>query len=246
MSNNIVITMAGRGSRFYKAGYNQPKYEIVAHGKSLFEWSMSSLLNFITPDSRIIFVCLKENDSRAFIEENMKSFTRADVHILELDDITDGQATTAWLSKSLWKPDAALLIYNIDTYVEPYALTTQDIKPGSDGWIPCFKAAGDHWSFARTGDNGWVVEVAEKRRVSDLATIGLYWFKSGEQYIESYTRFFSNDLNLVNGERYIAPLYADMITHGGHISVSDLPISAVHVLGTPEELNVFISSQNSK
>lgn len=241
MVTNIIITMAGRGSRFYKAGYNQPKYEIVAHNKSLFEWSMSSLLNFISPESRIIFVCLKENDSRKFIKANMESFACVDVHILELDDVTDGQATTAWLSRHLWKPDAALLIYNIDTYVEPYALTIQDIKPGSDGWIPCFQAAGDHWSFAKLGEDGWVVEVAEKRRVSDLATIGLYWFKFGEQYIESYERFFSDDSNLVNGERYIAPLYADMIAHGSHVSVSDLPLESVHVLGTPQELNAFIA-----
>jgi hypothetical protein len=128
--------------------------------------------------------------------------------------------------------------------VEPYALTVQDIKLGSDGWIPCFQAAGDHWSFAKPGKDGWIIEVAEKRRVSDLATIGLYWFKSGEQYINSYTRFFSDDSNLVNGERYIAPLYADMIAHGGYVSVSDLPVSAVHVLGTPEELSVFITNQS--
>ena len=124
MSLNVVITMAGRGSRFYEAGYTVPKYEIMAHGRSLFDWSMLSLRNFLTQDARVIFVCLEENNSARYVREQSKAFGLCDVHVVELSQLTDGQATSAYMSRELWQPTEPLLIYNIDTYVKPTSLET--------------------------------------------------------------------------------------------------------------------------
>lgn len=240
MSSNIVITMAGRGSRFYEAGYKVPKYEIMAHGKSLFEWSMLSLKNFLTPDSRVIFVCLAENASTAYIQQQSEQLGLRDVHIVEVDELTDGQATSAYVSRALWHPDQPLLVYNIDTYVEPDALQPQDIRPGSDGWVPCFQVPGTHWSFVKLDNDDWAIDLAEKQRISEFATIGLYWFARADDYVQAYEQFFADEKNLVRGERYIAPLYRHMIVAGGKISISDLGVEKVHVLGTPAELNLFL------
>lgn len=240
MSLNVVITMAGRGSRFYDAGYTVPKYEIIAHDRSLFEWSMLSLKNFLTSDCRVIFVCLEENKSSDFVLQKTKELGITDVHIIELKKITDGQATSAYLSRELWMPDCPLLIYNIDTYVKPHALQPCDIRPGSDGWVPCFQVPGEHWSFVKLGDDGWAVDLAEKQRISDYASIGLYWFSRASRYAELYERFFSDPKNLVRGEKYVAPLYRQLISEGGKISMSDLRLSDVHVLGTPAELDQFL------
>ncbi|WP_218068005.1 glycosyltransferase family 2 protein [Candidatus Thiosymbion oneisti] len=237
---NIVITMAGRGSRFYEAGYKVPKYEIMAHGRSLFDWSILSLTNFMTDDCRVIFVCLAENDSADYVSERCKALNLNDFHVLELDEITDGQATSAYVSRELWRQDDPLLIYNIDTFVNPVALKPTDIKPGSDGWVPCFQVPGDHWSFVRLGDDGWAVELAEKQRISGYASIGLYWFAHAGRYAETYDRFFADEGNLVRGERYIAPLYRQLIKDGGKISISDLKFDDVYVLGTPAELDQFL------
>ena len=239
MSLNVVITMAGRGSRFYEAGYTVPKYEIIAHDRSLFEWSMLSLKNFLTSDSRVIFVCLEENKSSDFVLQKTKELGITDVHIIELEEITDGQATSAYLSREDWNPEWPLLIYNIDTYVKPHALQPRDIRPGSDGWVPCFKVPGEHWSFVKLGDDGWAVDLAEKQRISDYASIGLYWFSRAGRYVELYDRFFSDPKNLVRGEKYIAPLYRQLIDEGGKVSLSDLHLFDVHVLGTPAELDRF-------
>lgn len=236
---NIVITMAGRGSRFYDAGYTVPKYEIMAHGRSLFDWSMLSLQNFLTPACRVIFVCLKENNSAPYVRQRCAALGLADVHVLELDQLTDGQATSAYLSRHLWRPEQPLLVYNIDTYVEPHALRPQDIRPGSDGWVPCFQVPGEHWSFVRLGADGWAVELAEKQRISEHASIGLYWFANADRYAGIYERFFADPANLVRGERYIAPLYRQLIAEGGKVSLSDLAVADVHVLGTPAELKQF-------
>ncbi|MGM3173958.1 glycosyltransferase family 2 protein [Dickeya lacustris] len=241
---NIVITMAGRGSRFYDAGYTVPKYEIVAHGRSLFDWSMLSLSNFICDEARFVFVCLAENHSADYVRTQCAALGIKDAHVLELEGLTDGQATSAYLSKHLWHPDASLLVYNIDTFVEPAALHPNDIQSGADGWVPCFQVPGDHWSFVQIGQDGWATQVAEKKRISDYASIGLYWFANAAEYVEAYDKFFADSANLVKGERYIAPLYQQLIAEGKKIAIADLPTKQVHVLGTPAELDIFLANKD--
>lgn len=246
MKQNFVITMAGRGSRFYEAGYTVPKYEIIAHGRSLFDWSMLSLQNFLSEDSRVIFVCLAENRSADYVLERCASLGIKDVHIVELDQLTDGQATSAYVSREMWCLEDPLLIYNIDTYVNPRALLPEDIRSGSDGWVPCFQVPGDHWSFVQLGEDGWAVDLTEKKRISDYASIGLYWFARADRYVDAYERFFADPANLVRGERYIAPLYRQLLQGGGKISIVDLAVKDVHVLGTPRELEVFLGFEVSE
>jgi len=236
---NIVITMAGRGSRFYDAGYTVPKYEIVAHGRHLFDWSIMSLTHFIGRETKLIFVCLAENDSEGFVRERCQALGIGNIDFVHLPALTDGQATSAYFSRDRWLPDASLLVYNIDTYVLPRVLRPEDIRAGSDGWVPCFQVPGDHWSFVQLGDDGWVINLAEKQRISTFASIGLYWFASSNRYLQAYECFFSDPSNLVQGERYIAPMYRDLLATGEKISIVDLDVSAVHVLGTPVELKHF-------
>jgi hypothetical protein len=201
---------------------------------------MLSLKNFLSPDSRLIFVCLAENHSADFVRAQCSSLGLKDVHIFELAQITDGQATSAYVSRELWLSDASLLIYNIDTYVNPCALHPTQIRPRSDGWVPCFRVPGDHWSFVKLGEDGWATDVTEKKRISDYASIGLYWFALANEFVGAYEEFFSNPANLVRGERYVAPLYKHLIRNGKNVSIADLPVWDVHVLGTPNELNQFL------
>lgn len=241
MKLNIVITMAGRGSRFYEAGYKVPKYEIMAHGRSLFSWSMLSLKNFIDDSAKVIFVTLKENKSAPYIRAQCEQLGIKNIEIVEIDQITDGQATSAYVSRNSWALDAPLLIYNIDTYVDPNSLQPKDIRKSADGWIPCFQVLGEHWSFVKLDSNGWASDITEKKRISNFASIGLYWFANASEYVQAYDKFFADSLNLVKGERYVAPLYRQLVKSGKKICISDLPVGNVHVLGTPNELNLFLS-----
>lgn len=235
---NIIITMAGLGSRFRKAGYNVPKYMIEVKGKTLFEWSMLSLKNFnkISP-IKYIFLVRKEDNASKFIIDKMAEFDVKDVNIIELDELTDGQATTALMAQKYWNIDDEMIVYNIDTYVEENTIKYEDIK--GDGFIPCFKAEGDHWSFVRTDENNKALEIKEKTRISDNCTIGLYYFKSCRLYKRLYEEYYQNNQNLVNNEKYIAPLYNYMLDQNMDVYISDLPKDKVHVLGTPEEVEVF-------
>ena len=241
----IVITMAGLGTRFKKAGYTMPKYEIKVRGRSLFSWSMESLEGFYDEKNDYYFIVRSEDDASHFIKSEWESTGRdaGKVHVIELDHMTDGQATTAMLASSEWKKDDPLLIYNIDTYVEAGQMKTADIT--GDGFIPCFKAPGDHWSFVELDEAGDAVSVREKARISDNCTLGAYYFSSCGLYEQMYSEYYSDDSNMEKGEKYVAPLYNYMIKKGMKVRISLVDPKSVHVLGTPEELEIFANEGQS-
>lgn len=238
MKLTVVITMAGLGSRFRKVGYTVPKYQIEAHEKTLFEWSMESLKGFENPENDYIFVVRKEDDSEAFIKDTCKKLGITNVTVVGIDYLTDGQATTAMLAAPYWDSNSALMIYNIDTYVEAFEMQMDQIA--GDGFIPCFHADGDHWSFAKLDDAGKVVEVREKVRISDNCTLGAYYFKTCALYENLYNEYYTSEEKLEKGEKYVAPLYNYLISKGGDVRISIVDYDKVHVLGTPEELEVFL------
>ena len=235
----IVITMGGLGSRFRKAGYTLPKYMLEAHGKTLFEWSMISLEGYRDAAAQYIFIALRDSaaDTEAFIREKCALLGIAEPKVILLDELTDGQATTATLAGKYWNEENGLLIYNIDTYVEAGEMNSRELK--GDGFIPCFTAEGDHWSFVRLDEEGRVAEIKEKVRISDHCTLGAYYFKSCRLYKELYDSYYGSGEG-AGKEKYVAPLYDWLLSRGGEIYISDVPAGRVHVLGTPEELEAFI------
>jgi dTDP-glucose pyrophosphorylase len=240
-SMNIVITMAGNGQRFKDAGYIVPKYEITAHTKTLFEWSMSSLSGFFVTTSKYIFVALRQDNATEFIKNICEKMGIGPIEIIEIDHVTDGQATTALLASSVWINSHELLIYNIDTYVEPGNMNYKQIK--GDGFLPCFEGGGDHWSFVKLNEEGLAVEVAEKTRISKNCTVGAYYFKNAALYQRLYTEYYLNKIPLdKTRERYIAPLYNQLICESGEVYISNIPKQYVHVLGTPSELDDFVNN----
>lgn len=237
---DVVITMGGLGSRFRKMGYTVPKYMIEAKGKTLFEWSMISLEGYKQEVNQYIFIAMRDEkeDVEAFINAQCENLNLKKYHVIILDYLTDGQATTAMLAEKYWSLQNSLLIYNIDTYVESGEMNSAELK--GDGFIPCFQAEGNHWSFVRLDESGKVVEIKEKKRISNHCTLGAYYFKTCKLYKDLYEEYYGQTQELVNGEKYVAPLYDYLLSKGGEIYISDILPEKVHVLGTPEELQVFL------
>lgn len=235
----VIITMAGAGSRFRKAGYQVPKFMIEAKGKTLFEWSMDSLVDYNPHVGKYVFVVRKEDDASAFIKDQCEKYGIQNVEVVEIDYMTDGQATTCMLAIPFADPDEPIMVYNIDTYVEPHEMKYDDIR--GDGYIPCFHAEGDHWSFAKLDESGKVVEVREKVRISDNCTLGAYYFSSAKLYRDLYEEYYADDSRMEKNEKYIAPLYNFMIEKGMDVRIGIVDADKVHVLGTPEELQEFLN-----
>lgn len=238
----IIITMAGAGKRFRDAGYNVPKYMIEAKGKTLFEWSMESLRDYNKHTSKYLFVVKAEDNACKFIESKCDSIGIKNIDIIELNHTTDGQATTCMLAMRHCNSNEAVMVYNIDTYVEAFAMKYEDVS--GDGYIPCFFAEGSHWSFVKLNSDGKAIEVREKKRISDNCTLGAYYFSSAALYEELYEEYYTDNKHMKNNEKYIAPLYNLMIEKGMAVTISIIDSKKVHVLGTPEELEIFITERD--
>lgn len=238
---DIVITMGGIGSRFRKIGHTVPKYMIEAKGKTLFTWSMLSLEGFKDIVCQYIFIVKRDEniDAETYIKTECNHLGLLNCRIIVIDELTDGQASTAMLARKYWHKEHKLLIYNIDTYVEAGIMNSKELK--GDGFLPCFQAEGDHWSFVKINAAGQAVEIREKSRISDYCTVGAYYFRTCDLYERLYFTYYGGNKHLVNGEKYVAPLYDYLIRNGGEVFISNIPPEKVHVLGTPEELEAFLN-----
>lgn len=230
--------MAGEGSRFRNAGYPRPKHEIEVQGRTLFAWSMSSLREFADVGCQFIFVARSHDNTRDFISAHCRDLGIHKFNVAFVDRLTDGQATTVLHALPLCgSQDSPMAVYNIDTYFNPAALDTSSIR--AQGWLPCFPGEGDKWSFAAADETGRVSELREKQRISRHATVGLYWFDSFNRYKEAYGRYYSHPSNASAQERYVAPIYNQIIRDGGEVFIQTIPRHDVYPLGTPEDVRLF-------
>lgn len=231
--------MGGMGKRFLDAGYNCPKYMIEAHGKTLFSWSMVSLRSFTEAGANFIFVVRAADKAEQFIKAECRLIGIKNPQIFEIDELTDGQATTALIGgQKVARPDIPFLVYNIDTFVSPYSLPITAVR--GDGWVPCFPGKGDAWSFAVAEKDGRITDIREKVRISPHATIGLYWFSSFNLYNDLYVSYYSDVSRMEKGEKYIAPMYRQMIEQGQPVYLHEVDFNAVIPLGTPAEVQTFL------
>lgn len=231
----IIITMAGEGSRFKKVGYKVPKHEIEVKGKSLFEWSMLSLKSFF--DEEFIFIVRENNYDKEKLEWLCNKLEIKEFKLKEIKELTDGQASTAYLCDEYLTETEDVLIYNIDTYISGDEIKKEELKK-YDGYIPVFKSKEDKWSFIKLDDNEKIIDVVEKIRVSDLGSIGLYYFKTWKDYKKIYLKY-KEEIKRKYKEVYIAPMYHYLLKGNKDIGYIILKNEDIHVLGTPEDLEIF-------
>ncbi len=242
----IVISMAGMSSRFFDAGYTEPKYQLRAFGESLFAHSIRSFERYFD-DTRFLFITLAQHSAADFVRAECHRLGVADVEIVILDELTRGQAET--VQKGLARVGARaepITIFNIDTaepgFVQPGFADT------CDGYLDVFVGTGDNWSFAKPAADGStrVIETAEKRPISNLCSTGLYHFASSDDFLTAYQRQLDGGPeSLTHGEIYVAPLYNVLIESGKDIRYRILERENVVFFGTPAEYEDLLREPGS-
>lgn len=237
---NILIPMAGRGSRFAEAGYTNPKPLIPVKGVPM----IGLVIRNLTPSikHRFIFVCQQSHLEQYGFDAQIARWT--DNHeIIAIDGITEGAACTALLARDLIDNDDPLMIANSDQYVDvaidEYLTSMND---GSDGLIMTMTANDPKWSFAAVDPNGYVTEIAEKVPISDEATVGIYNFARGRDFVAGTDQMIASDKR-VNGEFYVAPVYNELIEGGAKVKIHNVGSEAngMYGLGIPQDLDLFLS-----
>lgn len=232
---NIVIPMAGRGSRFADAGYKMPKPLIDIYGYPMIEYVTKN----ITPkcEHRFIYICQKEHLEKFGLREELERMAPG-CEIITIEYITEGAACTVLLSEKYINNDDPLMIANsdqfVDTDINDYIATMGD----ADGLIMTMSSNHPKWSYIKYDDKGWVTLVREKEVISDQATVGIYNYAHGSDFVKYNHRMIDKNIK-VNNEFYVAPAYNEMIEAGMHITYCDVG-EKMHGLGVPEDLNDFM------
>lgn len=236
---NIVIPMAGKGSRFASAGYEDPKPLIKVNGIEMIRLVIGNLKPDC--DHRFIFMCLQEHINKYSVDKKLEKWCPGCI-VIPVKEVTEGAACTVLLAEEYINTNDPLMIANSDQWVE--IDINEYLKSGenSDGLIMTMKADDPKWSFVRFGEDGKVCEVVEKQVVSDEATVGIYNFAHGKDYVAYAHKMIDANLR-VNGEFYVAPVYNQMIAKKGKIAIYNIgtDTEGMYGLGIPEDLNNFLT-----
>ena len=231
---NILIPMAGAGSRFSSAGYTFPKPLIEVNNKPMIQVVIENL----NIKANFIYIVQKEHYEKYNLKYLLNLIT-PNCEIVQVDGVTEGAACTTLLAKEYINNNKHLLIANSDQFVEwdsnsfYYSMTNDNL----DGGMLTFKATHPKWSFAKLNENGYITEIAEKKPISDIATVGVYYWNKGSDYVKYAEQMIEKNIR-VNNEFYVAPVYNEAISDG--FKFKPYNIEKMWGLGTPEDLKNYL------
>lgn len=238
---NIVLPIAGRGSRFAVAGYTMPKPLIPVHGAPMIEAVVRNIRP--TVPHRFIFVALAEHLEHLGMRETLERVAPG-CAIVPVDRVTEGAACTVLLAREHIDNDAALMLANSDQWVDididDYLAEMDRLK--ADGLIMTMKADDPKWSYVGLDGHRFVTLVVEKEVISDEATVGIYNFRRGSDFVRAADRMIARNLR-VNGEFYVAPTYNQLIQEGARVGIYNVGRegAGMYGLGIPVDLDRFLA-----
>jgi len=233
---NVLIPMAGAGTRFSQQGYTFPKPLIEVNGKPMIEVVVDNL----NIDAHFIFLVQKEH----YEQYNLKyllNLIAPGCDIVQTDGVTQGAACSTLLAKELINNNNPLVIANSDQFIEwnsnecMYSFSADEIDAG----ILTFNSHHPKWSYVKLNASGFVSDVAEKKVISDNATVGVYYWKHGKDYVKYAEQMIDKNIR-VNNEFYVCPVFNEAIIDNKKIKIKK--IDKMWGLGTPEDLTYFINN----
>ena len=230
---NILVPMAGAGKRFLQAGYTFPKPLIEIDNTTMIE----IVVNNLSIDANYIFIVKKEHLEKYNLRTVLKLINKKS-SIISVDQITEGAACTTLLAEKFINNNKQLIIANSDQFIEwnpiesMYKFTSNNV----DGGILTFKSKHPKWSYAKINKQGYVQKVAEKNPISNHATVGVYYWKKGSDYVKYSKKMIKKNIR-TNNEFYVCPVYNEAIKDKKNITT--FQVKKMWGLGTPEDLRNF-------
>lgn len=238
---NIVVPMAGRGSRFAKAGYEMPKPLIDVHGRPMIEYVTKNICPKC--EHRFIYICQQEHLEKYDLKATLERIAPGCV-VVTVDHITERAACTVLLAEKYIDNADPMMIANSDQFVDTDINEYLRAMENHDGLIMTMPADDPKWSYIKYDENGFVTMVREKEVISNEATVGIYNYKHGSDFVKFAHQMIEKNIR-VNNEFYVAPVYNEMIEAGQKIVFCDVG-AKMHGLGIPEDLNAFLENPVSK
>lgn len=242
---NIVIPMSGKGTSFIQAGYTFPKPLIDINGDPMIQLVIENL----TPklDHKFILVSKKEQNDKYSMHQIFTNATKGNFTSIALLGDTQGALCSVLNSVRLINNDQELIIANADQIIDVDINKFIDFARNSkaDGVIMTFPSHHPRWSYARLDKDGNILEVAEKKVISNQATVGIYYFRKGSDFIKAAFSMIEKNIRF-NNDFYVCPVFNEMILSGAHIMNWEIKQSQMHGLGTPEDLNRYLNIVDKK
>ena len=234
---NVLIPMAGEGSRFKKAGYTFPKPLIEVDKKPMIQFVIENL----SIEANFIFLARKEHEKKYNIK-SLLNVLAPDCKVIIVNKLTQGAASTTLLAKNYIDNKNPLIIANSDQYIEWNSSKSmyKFMSKKNDAAILTFKSIHPKWSYAKLDKNGNVSEVAEKKVISDNATVGIYFWKKGSDYVKYAKQMIKKNIR-VNNEFYVCPVFNEAIKDKKKIIIEE--VVEMWGLGTPEDLDHFLKNK---
>ena len=230
---NIVVPMAGAGSRFEKAGYSFPKPLIEVKGQPM----IAKVVENLDLQGTYIFLVQKAHYEQYNLESLLKMIAPG-CKIVQINGVTEGAACTVLQAKEFINNDEQLIIANSDQWIKWNSFETISGFNDADGGILTFKSVHPKHSFAKVDGHGFVTEVAEKNPISSDATVGIYHWKRGSDWVKYAEQMIEKNIR-TNNEFYVCPVYNEAIQAGLKIKAG--LVDEMWGMGTPEELNNFLT-----
>lgn len=236
---NIIIPMAGAGSRFEQAGYTFPKPLIDVNGEPM----IKVVIDNLNVDANYTFIVQKLHYEKYNLH-HMLNLIAPKCNIISTEGITEGAACTVLLAKKFIDNDNPLLLANSDQFIDwnshDFFYTTENSV--TDGTILTFKSTHPKWSFAKLDHYGFVTEVSEKKPISDIATVGIYYWNKGSNFVKYAEQMINKNIR-INNEFYVCPVYNEAILDNKKIKIYN--INKMYGLGTPEDLSLFLMKNSN-
>lgn len=242
---NIVIPMAGAGSRFKEAGYTFPKPLIDINGKPIIQLVIENL-RLKNIDYKFIFICQEEHYIKYSLHSVFSNLIPIEkFECITINGLTQGAVCTVLMAVDHINNENDLIIANSDQLIElDFDSFIQQCRTNnSNGTIMTFESNHPKWSYVRLNPKNEVIEVAEKKVISNNATVGIYYFDQGKKFVDNAYKMIEKDIR-VNNEFYVCPVYNEMIINNEIIKIININEKQMHGLGTPEDLNKYLDLIN--